>query len=130
MSEDFRTIAGRSAERVAAAFAAQPYRPGQPYDPRPLLAVLTTEQAILQEAVDRLDAPLTVTPDGRPDDFGAELASLMGYLQLLRMRFHGLEDLPDHMRVAAGRYLSTTHLTARRVITASRRPSPPPSRRS
>ena len=111
----FIAAATQAAEQVASILGAHPLRAQRPYEIGSVLSSLIERHDALQRAVAQLPMPIAVDADGRPDQFGAELAELMSYLQLLRVLYHGLDDIPDHMRVAANRYLSATHLTARRV---------------
>ncbi|GIG93393.1 hypothetical protein Pen02_83290 [Plantactinospora endophytica] len=96
-------------------------RAGEPFPIAELLAPLATQHRALQEAVDGYAGPLALDATGRPDPLGGELAGLMSWLQLIGVLYRGLDDIPDPMRVQAGRTFSTAHLAARRVRDRTRR---------
>ncbi|GAA3782948.1 hypothetical protein GCM10022225_84040 [Plantactinospora mayteni] len=100
--------------------AAQP-RTGVPFPIAELLPPLTVRHRALQEAVDGYPGPLAVDATGRTDPLGQELAGLMSWLQLLRVLYRGLDDIPEPMRITAGRSFSAAHLAARRVRDRARR---------
>jgi hypothetical protein len=122
--EDRRRFAATVAEAagaVAAVLGANPPRGSGPYPVAAVLPVLVEQHESLRAAVDAWRGPLAVDATGAEDPLAVELAGFMSCLQLLRVLHHGLDDVPDPVRVTASRHLSTTHLVARRVRDRARR---------
>ncbi|MGI5146807.1 hypothetical protein ACQEVC_10540 [Plantactinospora sp. CA-294935] len=122
--EDRRRFAADVAENagaVAELLGAYQLRSGAPFPVAELLPPLTVRHRALQAAVDGYPGPLSVDPTGRPEPLGQELAGLMSWLQLLQVVYRGLDDIPEPLRVSAGRSLSAAHLAARRVRDRARR---------
>ena len=109
------TAAAATASRIAAVLDQNPVRGAGPFPIGEVHRALAEQQAELQRAVRDHPQPLSVDGGGRPDKLGSELAALMGYLQHVLVFYHGLDDLPGHMRTQAHRDLSATHQRARKV---------------
>ncbi|MEQ4304766.1 hypothetical protein ABNF97_25865 [Plantactinospora sp. B6F1] len=121
---DRRRLAAAVAEAAGAVvelLGAYPVRAGTPVPVAELLPPLAARHRALQEAVDGYPGPLAVDPAGRPDPLGGELAGLMSWLQLLGVLYRGLDDIPESMRITAGRSFAAAHLAARRVRDRARR---------
>ncbi|AVT34003.1 hypothetical protein C6361_36325 [Plantactinospora sp. BC1] len=117
----FAAAVAEAAGEVVELLGAYQIRPGVPFPVAELLPLLTARQHALQVAVDGYPGPLAVDPAGRPDPLGGELAGLMSWLQLLRVLYRGLDDVPEPLRIAAGRSFAAAHLAARRVRDRTRR---------
>jgi hypothetical protein len=112
---EFVQAVGEAAGRVAAVLGDAPLVPGEAYPLAFVVRRLTEEHDVLLRLVDAYPDAVGRTEDGRADRLGAELAVLMSYLQLVRTLYHWLDDVPDALLTNAGRNLSATHLTARKV---------------
>ncbi len=113
-----RALAGAaaaSADAVATALAAHQLRGSEPFSVTGLLPVLDEHHRRLGEAVHGFPGPLAVDAAGRPDPLAEDLVGLLSHLQMVVALFHGLDEIPDSLRVSASRSLSATHLIARRV---------------
>ena len=108
-------VATRAAALVADALAAAPFRAGEGYDPRPVVAVTEEALGMLRRAVRAREAPVVLDAQGKVDAFGVDVAGLMSFLQLVEVLYRGLEVVPATMGVAAGRNLAATHAIARKV---------------
>ena len=117
----FAATVADAADAVASALATHPVRGTEPYPISVVLPVLIEQHRVLQEAVDGCGWPLAVNAAGKQDPLIEDLGGLMSFLQLARVLYHGLEDVPDWLQVSASRNLSTVHLTARRVRDQARR---------
>jgi hypothetical protein len=113
--ESLADAVGRAAGAVAAVLAEHPPRARGHYPIATVLDELIRQHEVLRTAVDAHPAPPGLHP------LGAELAALMSLLQLLRVLYLRLDDIPDAMRVTAARNLASTHLAARRVRDRARR---------
>ncbi len=113
-----RTLAAAaaiSAEAIVTVLAAHQIRGSDPFSVRDLLPVLNEQHGRLRAAVGEFPGPLAVDAAGRPDPLAQDLVGLMSHLEMVTVLFHGLDEIPDSLRVSAGRSLSATHLIARRV---------------
>ncbi|MFY1688618.1 hypothetical protein [Plantactinospora sp. WMMB782] len=117
----FAAVVSAAAEAVAELLGRHQVRPGTPVPLAELLPELAARHRALQTAVDGYAGPLAVDPAGRPEPLGQELAGLMSWLQLLTVQYRGLVDIPEPLRVGAGRSFSAAHLAARRVRDRARR---------
>jgi hypothetical protein len=117
----FAAAVADAAEAVATVLGAHQVRGTEPYPISVVLPVLIEQHRVLQEAVDACAGPLAVDAAGKQDPLIGDLAGFMSYLQLLRVLYHGLEDIPDSLRVDASRNLSAAHLAARRLRDKARR---------
>jgi len=118
---EFRSEVARIGGELGQTLSANPLRAGQRYPLQAVLPVVGACHDRLQALVAAHAGPVAASPDGTADAFGAELAGLMSHLQGVRVLYHGLDDIPEGMRAAAGRSLSALHLAARRVLDAARR---------
>ena len=103
-----------AASAVAEALDAHRPRGGEPYPSGAVLPVVAEQHEVLLVAVAGCAEPL-------PDPLGAELAGLMSYLQLLRVRYHRLAEVPAKQAIFAGRAVTATHVEARRVRDRAKR---------
>lgn len=117
----FAATVADAAHAVAAALGTHQLQGGERYPISELLALLARQHQTLQRAVDAYPGPLAVDAAGQPDPLVKDLAGLMSSLQLLRVLYHGLDDLPASLRTNASKNLSATHLAARRVRDKARR---------
>lgn len=117
---EFATAVADAAGRIADILDRHPVR-GGPYPIADVCQALAEQHDQLRQLVQRHPAPLAVDRTGRPDKLGAELASLLGFVQRVVVLYHRLDDLPERLRVQANRDLSATHQLARKVRDQGRR---------
>lgn len=117
----FAAAVADAAEAVTTVLGAHQMRGTEPYPISVVLSVLIEQHRVLQKAVDACAGPLAVDAAGKQDSFIGDLAGFMSYLQLLRVLYHGLGDIPDSLRLNASRNIAAAHLAARRVRDKARR---------
>lgn len=118
----FAVAVAEAADAVAIVLSDHPVRGRQPYAIAEVLPQLITQHDRLQQAVEAAPAPLIVDREnGKQDGLTWELGGLMSYLQLTRVVYRGLDEIPVWLSVTASRNLSALHLTARRVRDKARR---------
>jgi hypothetical protein len=106
-----------AASAVADVLGTHQLRPGVPYPIAEVLPVLIEQHRNLQELTDAWSGPLAVDENGKPDPLAGELAGFISYLQLFRVLYRGLDEIPDALRVTAGRNLATLYQAARKLRT-------------
>lgn len=117
---EFAAAVSEAAGRIADVLDRHPVLSG-PYPIAEVRRELAAEHGRLARLVERYPEPIALDGSGRPDRHSAELASLMGFVQRDIVLYHRLDDLPDRLRVPAGRDLSATHQLARKVRDHGRR---------
>jgi len=110
----FPAAVAAAASAVADVLDGHRPRGGGAYPIGAVLPVLVEQHDVLRAAVDAVPEPL-------PEPLAAELAGLMSYLQLLRVRYHRLTTIAPEHAVFATRAITATHVEARRVRDRAKR---------